>query len=388
MRPNSSTVLSALFVNYRSWPELAAALDSLEEHRPTGRWEVVVVDNATPERAADASFVERVHAHVDRSGGRWIENRENHGFARAMNQAIAAARGDVLLIANPDVLFRPGCVTALLQHLHTHPGVGAAVPVTFADEEHRLLLPVGLLPGLGDRIAGTLAVLLPALRKGFQRRRRRAYLRAWEALDDVSLAMFPGWCVLLPRAVLERVGHFDERFPLYYEDADLSLRVRRAGYAIAQVAGAELVHRYDRSARQVPELAARWQRVSRRAFHAKWSGPAGRALDALCTRIEDLPAVRRRVARLAQRARVPMRPLVGPPRDPIVELPRVSARFLVELCRDPFFLLSAGSFGSGCNWRPGPVLAGESEELFLRVTDLADARHPVLGSFRLPGNTS
>ena len=53
----------------------------------------------------------------------------------------------------------------------------------------------------------------------------------------------PGCAMLIPRAVLEAVGLFDERFFMYYEDSDLCLRIRRAGYRISLVPSAQMWHR-------------------------------------------------------------------------------------------------------------------------------------------------
>ena len=66
--------------------------------------------------------------------------------------------------------------------------------------------------------------------------------------DPLDLLMFGGCCFLSPRAMVDEIGFFDERFPLYFEDTDLAMRVRRAGKRIVRVPGACVVHLYDRSA--------------------------------------------------------------------------------------------------------------------------------------------
>ena len=59
--------------------------------------------------------------------------------------------------------------------------------------------------------------------------------QAWEAEAPLALGMMSGCLFLIEREFFERIGLMDERFPLYYEDADLSLRIRKAGRHVVQV---------------------------------------------------------------------------------------------------------------------------------------------------------
>ena len=69
-----------------------------------------------------------------------------------------------------------------------------------------------------------------------------------------------GACMLARRDALEQVGGFDERYFLYWEDADLCRRLRTRGYDVRYVPGAEAVHRVGQSSRTAPESSIR-------AFH-------------------------------------------------------------------------------------------------------------------------
>lgn len=379
--------LSVLFVNYNSWGVLADALGSLRENPPRAAdgaplaHEVVVVDNASP--LAPGDEVDRVRAllaGLPHGPGELVHAPANGGYAAGMNLARSRARGRMLLVCNPDVLFLPGCVDGLLRYLEGHPEAGAAAPETFADTGLQCRLPTGRLPRLGDLPGLTLAALSARAVRRYARRRTPRYLPLWEARESIELEMFAGWCFLIRAELVDEIGFFDERYPLYYEDADLSLRVRRAGRRIVQVAGSRLVHLYNRSGRTDPELAFARYRTSRRAYYRRWHGRAGALLHDACERLLATAWARRRAVREPWSGVVELDRSEGGPR---LRLPRGSERFLVEVAFDPYFYLAAGAFGSGAEWAPGAGMLREIDRpAWFRVVDLAGRALQELGVYR------
>ena len=88
-----------------------------------------------------------------------------------------------------------------------------------------------------DLIGVTLADLFPGWCRRYSRKRNAEAVRVWTARKDVDVAMLSGACFVMRRGFIDEIGFFDERFPLYYEDTDLSMRIKRAGKRIVQ--GAE-----------------------------------------------------------------------------------------------------------------------------------------------------
>jgi hypothetical protein len=89
--------------------------------------------------------------------------------------------------------------------------------------------------------------------------------------------------VAVSRATLERVGPFDEGYPLYYEENDWQRRLRAIGGALLRVGAARVVHAYNRSARLEPRAAA-WFTASERRYFTTYFGARGAAaLDALAS---------------------------------------------------------------------------------------------------------
>lgn len=379
------TDLSVLIVNYNSWRLSVAAVESVRAHPPLdeeGRplsYEVVVVDNASPLRDPEAEAeLEELLGEV---GGELVRHDRNGGYSAGMNLAYARSSGRWVLCSNPDVLYTPGCLTRLGSYLARHVDAGAVAPAGFLDEGFEARLPPNILPTLGDLWRTTRAGLSPAGVAAYSRRRTRDALRVWLAREPVDLDMLSGCSFLMRRDVVEEIGFFDERFPLYYEDTDLSVRLRRRGLRIVHVPDARLVHFYNRSGQTASEESMRRYWISRRAYYRKYYGwlggclvDLGRAL--LCSR----PA-----RRWLQR---PPHPEVreAEERDgkPSLPVPAGVEGFLVEISPDPRFYLAAGVLGEGDRWTPGDALwrcLGPTTYYF-RLCDIGGSEPRQIGVYR------
>ena len=364
--------LSVLFVNHESWHELAGALLSLARHPPPVAWELIVVDNASRSHAGR----ERAEALLRELGGRLLARADNPGYGAGMNRALAEARGELLLACNPDLVFQAGCIAALVRHLDEQPRSAVAAPEVYLDRALTVRAPAHVLPTPLDLVQSTLAALWPGWNRRYLAARTRAAVREWERSEPFEQAMFGGCCFLIRRALVEELGFFDERYPLYFEDTDLARRVRAAGHALVQVPSARVVHLYGRSSAQASEHAAAAYVRSRRIYFRRWYGAAGATIVAALERALSTGFARRRAARMLARDMPPLD-------DATLHLREPCARFLVELCNDPLFLLAAGAFGSGASWRLDPLLVAELRRpLWLRAIDVAAGRARELGRWR------
>lgn len=150
----------------------------------------------------------------------------NLGFGKALNRAIAAEPGDPVILLNDDVTAEPDFASALLASLE--PGVDALAAVLLSERDPRRIDSAGVV---ADR------TLL-----GFD------YLSGEPvaALADAADPLGPtGGAALYRRAAFESVGGFDERIFLYYEDLDLALRMRGAGFRCRLAPSARGVHAYS-----------------------------------------------------------------------------------------------------------------------------------------------
>ena len=385
--------LSVLIVNYNSWKECAAAIASLREHGPTRPdgtpmpFECVVVDNASP--IQPPRQVERVEQELqllreqqgDDRAAVLIRHDENGGYSKGMNLAFAHSRGRQVLISNPDVVFLEGLISRLQRALEDDPSIGIAVPKGYWSPDLDGHLPPNTLPTLGDAWGEALAAYSP---RRTQRRAKRfldRWLKVWDAEQPLALPMMSGCMFLVDRDYFESVGKWDERYPLYYEDADLSVTIRRSGRTITQVPDARLVHFVNRSG--MSDLETMWarNRVSKDRFYAKWYGLRGRVTMAACRWL----ASNRLLSRFR---RVPPEPPfvdLGASADkPVLQLPRSCERFVVLMSLDMRFFLAAGIFGSGDRWTPSDAAFRSFvvADFYFQVYDLSSGAPEHLGTWR------
>ncbi|MBI5852146.1 MAG: glycosyltransferase family 2 protein [Planctomycetes bacterium] len=377
--------LSLLVVNYNSWRLCVEALASFCQHAPRRAdgtpmpYEAIVVDNASPLR--DPQAERELAAACAATGGRLVLHGENGGYSSGMNLARRHARGRWLVVSHPDIRVLPDAITPLLRAMERDPSIGAAAPRNYWDTGREAILPPNILPTLGDLLRLTASEFSIAAVRAYSRRRTRDAVRVWSAAGDVELPMLSGCCFLMRAELVERIGFFDERFPLYFEDTDLSVRIRKARARIVQIGGAEVVHFFDRSGQTANELKMERYWRSRRLYYRKWYGPLGACVYDLTRKLVSSAWVRRRSQRIPHRAVVDLGAGHG---KPLLRLPRPCARFLVELCLDPKFFLAGGIFGAGDSWTPGNAMfSGFGPTTYwFRVVDASKPDLPEIAVFK------
>ena len=244
--------IAAVIVNYNAGDELRLALQSVAHAVGRSPWEAVVVDNASTD--GSEAVAREFEPHV-----RLIRNGENVGFARAVNQGIAASRAPGVLIMNPDCRLDAGAIEVLLAELNAHPScaiVGPRILDPDGSEQGSARGDPDMLTGVFGR-TGALRRLLPWLPAA----RRNVVAAPGGQAPSVVVDWLSGACMLARRDALEAVSGFDERYFMYWEDADLCRRLRGRGFHVRYVPAAVAVHNVGHSSRTA-------KAASLRAFHA------------------------------------------------------------------------------------------------------------------------
>lgn len=251
--------ISVLVVSYNCCDVLLRCLASL---RDSGRddLDIVVVDNASTD-----GTVAQVALHFPTVT--LVAEPENRGFSVAVNTAARRAKGDVFLLLNPDTEMPPGGVDVLPAALTARPDAWA-VGFRQVDQEGRFQLAVGPEP-----------TLLRELMRTFVQRRldRHDPITAWVVDRWLGRAQTVPWVagssLLVWRHAFDRVGGFDERFFLYFEDIDFCLRLNNAGGKVYYDPSLTILHHRGVSAGRSKTLAQRAYRESQLMFWQKHRGP-------------------------------------------------------------------------------------------------------------------
>lgn len=228
--------LSIVIVTWNSEADIEACIDSLNFG---AEFEVIAVDNASADRTREK--LGQYH-HL-----RLVANAANHGYAKANNQGIRLAAGEYVLLLNPDTRVELGSLDTLAGFLDTHPEFGAVAP--------RLVNPNGTnqfsirnLPTASSllwELVG-MARLFPKS-PVFGRWKMKYFDYDWSSEVEQPMAS----CLMIRRSVLEQLGGMDERFPMFFNDVDLSKRMADAGWKTAYLEDAYVVHRHGASTEQV-----------------------------------------------------------------------------------------------------------------------------------------
>ncbi len=242
--------LSVIIVTWNSAEDIEQCLATLNYGAD---FEVLVVDNASRDGTAD--IVAGWH------NVRLVRSDHNYGYARANNQGLAATTGDYVLLLNPDTRLELGTIDRLTDCLDQRPDIAAVAPRLVNDDgstQHSIRsfpTPAGVL----WEIAG-LARLFPRCRA-----LNRWFLRGFDYERDAVVDQPMASCLLIRRAVLEQLGGFDERFPIFYNDVDLSRRMRDAGHKTLYLSSVRVFHKRGAS---TGKARARMIRAAHRSLFA------------------------------------------------------------------------------------------------------------------------
>ena len=197
--------LSTIIVTYKARDTLLRCLAALEEDSAGIAAETAVVDNDSRDAVGEA--VRDAFPRV-----RLIANPRNVGFARAVNQWIAATTGEFVLILNPDCLLERGAIGILRKHLEDHPRTGVVGPM--------LLNGDGSLEYSARSFPDPLTFLFnrySLLTRLFPNNRfsRRYLLSDWDHASERDVDWLSGACLMVRRAAIDQVGPMDEAFFLF-----------------------------------------------------------------------------------------------------------------------------------------------------------------------------
>lgn len=252
--------LSYVIVSYNARAYLERCLTSIQRHPSEGvTSEVIVVDNASTDGSADAAALAAPHARV-------VRRRRNDGFAVAANEGLALAKGDVMLLVNPDAELLSEAAGPLVRYFAAHPAVGI-VGVRLLDEDGGVQLSARSFPGYASAVFNrhSLATrLLPGNRFS------RGYLLSdWDHDQERSVDWVSGAGMALSRRGWETFGGFDPGYFMYIEDVDLCRRARDADFDVVYLPDVVLRHAIGGSTRTATLRMIRARHASMWRYYRK-----------------------------------------------------------------------------------------------------------------------
>jgi len=232
--------LSVIVVSWNTRELLRRCLKALNQELVDLESEVFLVDNHSSDRSAEMVAAEFPSVHL-------IANQSNRGFAAANNQALVLAKGENILLLNPDTELQPGALVSLFSFLDSHPAAAVVAPQLLNSDRsiQRSCRQFPSFSGMLYEILG-LSRLFPS-----QPAFRQYKLLDWNHDDERQVDQPEGACLLVRRQVIEQVGLLDEGYFMLFEEVDWCYRIKQAGWEIWFTPSATVIHHYGQSIKQV-----------------------------------------------------------------------------------------------------------------------------------------
>lgn len=202
--------------------------------------DLIIVDNASTDDSLDS--IDRLGVQV-----RIIRNAENLGFAVACNQGAAIAESEYLLFLNPDTMLCENSLTVPVAFMERKENVDIGIcGIQLVDEQGSECLSHAEFPDLGGFVIRSVGLDKFFARFRHSKREMFATNPIFQKVDQVIGAFF-----IVRKFVFNQLKGFDERFFVYFEEVDFSLRAHKIGWASVCLTGAKCLHAEGGSSSQV-----------------------------------------------------------------------------------------------------------------------------------------
>ena len=240
------TKTSGLIISFNCWKLLDACLQSILAS-PGELYEIIVIDNAS----VDETVVRLKEKYPQ---VRLVENTENVGHTRAVNQGCRLADGDRILLLDADTELKPDAIVQLSEFLDHHPDAWMAAP-KLLNTDGSIQASARNFPAPINGIFGRQSLLTrlfpnnPISEKYLEIKKLSS--KTPYIVEHVSAA-----CMLFRKEMVETVGYWDENFHSYWVDADWCKRLQDAGGRVYFVPQAVVTH-HDQNKRAVKKSPVR-----------------------------------------------------------------------------------------------------------------------------------
>jgi len=246
--------LSIIIVSFNVKNLLINCLNSIFHSGDNFLKEIILIDNNSEDGSREY-INELTRLQINGLKIKTVLNKKNLGFARAVNQGIRLAKGKYILLLNPDTQVKKDSLEKLINFANTHPEAGA-IGAQLVNPDNSIQPSVYHFPSCWRAILefwlgkkGAYEKYVPSENKAL-------------VVDAVT-----GAAMLILRKIFEKVGLFDERYFMYFEDLDFCRRVKRAGFKVYYLPEVKILHHHGQSAVKVGGQAYKWLSQSSKIYN-------------------------------------------------------------------------------------------------------------------------
>lgn len=210
--------VSISIVTYNSEKHIGKLLDSIIQNVHGIHYHIYIIDNGSTDTTAE------IVKHRASPCITWIQSDKNRGFGAGHNLALKYIESDYHLCVNPDIVINSDIVTDIARYLNEHGNIGIITP--------RILNVDGSIQVLPKRNPRLIYLIARRVGVSFLKKYRSEYeMLDMDTNQTFDIEFCSGCFMFMRTALFKGLGGFDERFFMYFEDADLTRRIRETARA-------------------------------------------------------------------------------------------------------------------------------------------------------------
>ena len=225
--------IDTIIVNYNSTEPLSWCLKSLLEDSYSDLFRVQVHDNDS--KIGDVDRLKTVFPQIS-----LIKNKRNLGFAKAVNNGLQQGYAPYILILNPDTLIQPKQIMVAVEYMERHPEVGILGPM-ISDFDGTIQGSARSFPTLLTALFGRKSLLSKIFPNNPITRENILTMHS-DGRTPMEVDWVSGACMLVRRKAVDQVGLLDDRFFMYWEDADWCKRMWQKGWKVVYFPKSSMMH--------------------------------------------------------------------------------------------------------------------------------------------------
>jgi len=231
---NLSTKISIIIVNWNVKNYLLKCIESIEKNIKNIPYEIIVVDNNSSDGSVNA--IKKNFPHV-----KLIVNCSNEGFAKANNQAIKKAKGEFIMLLNPDCIIKSSTITKMIDFMSKNDDCAILGPKLINEDGSLQASCRNYLTNWHLALSHLLFKFLPDKLKG------KLIFEHSDHSVTREVDWMVGACLMTKRKAIEEIGGLDENFFMFHEDTDWCYRFKKQGWKIIFFPDAEVIHHGNKS---------------------------------------------------------------------------------------------------------------------------------------------
>lgn len=223
-----NTDVSIIIVNYNTCELLTKCIQSIYSITSDVDFEIIVVDNDSVDNSVETLQSKFKEVKL-------IQSSSNLGFGKANNLGLKVASGRNIFFLNSDTLLLNNAIKILSDYIDSNPEVGICggnlYTSTLAEANSFCRIMPGIFSEINVMSLTKISKLIYGKNSSFN-----------YTLNPLEVAYITGADMMIPKQILDKVGGFDPDFFLYFEETELTLRIKKAGYMVKSVPAAKIIH--------------------------------------------------------------------------------------------------------------------------------------------------